>query len=123
MQILRLAWISAGLLFVGLGVLGVLLPLLPTTVFLLLAAYCFARSSPTLHDWLLGHRILGPFILNWQDYGAISARAKLLAVATMGATLAGGFALGLGTIVLAVQGVVLTLAAVFVLSRPTPPPG
>ena len=72
-----------------------------TTVFLLLAAYCFARSSPTLHDWLLGHRILGPFILNWQDYGAISARAKLLAVATMGAT----------------------LAAVFVLSRPTPPPG
>lgn len=123
MQILRLAWISAGLLFVGLGVLGVLLPLLPTTVFLLLAAYCFARSSPTLHDWLLGHRILGPFILNWQDYGAISARAKLLAVATMGATLAGGLALGLGTIVLAVQGVVLTLAAVFVLSRPTPPPG
>lgn len=123
MQILRLAWISAGLLFVGLGVLGVLLPLLPTTVFLLLAAYCFARSSPTLHDWLLGHRILGPFILNWQDYGAISARAKLLAVATMGATLAGGLALGLGNIVLAVQGVVLTLAAVFVLSRPTPPPG
>ncbi len=53
---------ALGVAFVGLGFLGVFLPLLPTTPFLLLALACFARSSPAIHDWLINHRMLGPYI-------------------------------------------------------------
>lgn len=60
----------------GLGLLGVFLPLLPTTPFVLLAAFCFARSSERYHQWLLQHKIFGPLILNWQEHGVISLKAK-----------------------------------------------
>lgn len=63
----RALWIAAGVVAVGLGVLGAVLPLLPATPFLLLAAFCFARSSDRLHRWLLGHRWLGPYIRNFRD--------------------------------------------------------
>ena len=76
---MRGLWLTAGMLFLGLGLLGVLLPILPTTPFLLLAAWCFARSSPRLHGWLLGHRLFGPPIRNWEENGAISRPAKRLA--------------------------------------------
>ena len=58
---------------------GVVLPLLPATPFVLLSAYCFARSSPRLHGWLLAHKLFGPLIRNWEQHRAISPRAKLLA--------------------------------------------
>lgn len=63
MSIIRMAWMVTGLVALGLGVLGAVLPLLPTTVFMLAAAFCFARSSPVLHRWLLEHRIFGPSIM------------------------------------------------------------
>lgn len=65
-----------GWIFVVVGVIGIFLPLLPTTPFLLLAAYCFNKSYDQFHSWLLSHRILGPPIKNWQDKGIISRKTK-----------------------------------------------
>jgi uncharacterized membrane protein YbaN (DUF454 family) len=69
--------------FVGLAALGVVLPLLPTTPFLLLAAGCFARSSARFYRALLGNRIFGPLIRDWREHGAIPRRAKILAITLM----------------------------------------
>ena len=60
-----------GCLSLGTGILGILLPLLPTTPFVLLAAALFARSSPRFHGWLLGHRYFGPLIQDWRRHRAI----------------------------------------------------
>ncbi|MDQ3170491.1 MAG: YbaN family protein [Acidobacteriota bacterium] len=59
---MRVLFAAAGLLLVALGVLGILLPGLPATPFLLLAAFCFAKSFPRLHNWLVTHRWFGPYI-------------------------------------------------------------
>jgi len=72
-----------GLCFVGLAILGVVLPILPTTPFLLVAAYCFAKSSPFLYQKLLNNKIFGPIIYNWQHYRCIEKRAKYIALLTM----------------------------------------
>ena len=75
-KINRVAFVVAGLLFTGLAAAGVLLPLLPTTPFLLLAAVCFARSSPRLYRWLLSNRLFGPYIEEWQRNRTIPLAAK-----------------------------------------------
>lgn len=66
----------AGWLFVGLAVAGVVLPVLPTTPFLLLAAACFSRSSERFHAWLMDNRLFGPLIRDWQEHRAIRTRAR-----------------------------------------------
>lgn len=84
---LRICLIIAGWVAVTLGVLGIVLPLLPTTPFLLLAAACFARSSARFHDWLLNHRYLGPYIHYYLDGKGIPRRAKIIAIALMWVTM------------------------------------
>lgn len=71
--------IASGLLFVALGGLGVVLPGLPTTPFLLLAAGCFAKSSPRLYHWLTNNRVFGPLILHWQETRSIPRKARITA--------------------------------------------
>lgn len=75
-RLLRALFLVSGLLFLALAVLGILLPLLPTTPFLLLSAACLARSSDPLHQWLLRHPRLGPFIQDWEREKAIRPSAK-----------------------------------------------
>lgn len=65
----------------ALGALGIILPLLPTVPFMILAAFCFARSSPRLERWLVEHRHFGPHIQAWREKGAISRRGKHAATA------------------------------------------
>ena len=78
--LLRLLFAGLGTLFVVLGVLGIFLPILPTTPFLLLAAGCFARSSSRVYHWLLNHRAFGPIILEWREHRAMPYRAKRVAL-------------------------------------------
>lgn len=117
----RLLWQLAGLTALGLGILGIALPLLPTTPFILLAVFCFSRSSERLHTWLVTHKRFGPMIENWHQHGAISKRAKFLSAMAMIAVFAISLTLGANTVVLVIQAIVLGCAATFVLSRPLPP--
>ena len=119
----RFFWLSLGGLALALAVLGAVLPLLPTTPFLLVAALAFARSSERLHNWLIEHPRLGPAIAHWQREGAISRRTKVSAVIAMIAAFTVSVAVGVGATVLIVQAVVLVLAGVFVVSRPPPAGG
>ena len=79
--------ISLGVLSVGLAMVGVFLPLLPTTPFLLLAAACFIRSSDRLYRWLITHRWLGPYIKNYREHRAITRRAKVVTLLLLWSTL------------------------------------
>lgn len=76
-----------GLLSLGLGVAGIFLPLLPTTPLLLLAAWCFIRSSSRLYDWLLNHPYLGEYIRNFRENKAIPLRVKVVSVAMIWLTI------------------------------------
>ncbi len=75
--------IILGIMFVALGVLGIFIPVLPTTPFLLLALACFARSSEKLHDWLLSHKTLGPPIRQWHETRSIPLTVKIIALITI----------------------------------------
>jgi uncharacterized protein len=121
MFLFRAAWLVSGLVAMALGLVGIVLPLLPTTPFLLLAAFCFARSSPALHDWIIHHPRLGPPLRDWRHHGAISRRAKIAAIAMLAFALVTGILADLGPRVLAVQGVILVAVATFLLTRPSPP--
>ncbi|MEO1595628.1 MAG: YbaN family protein [Pseudomonadota bacterium] len=110
-----------GVTALALGIIGIPLPLLPTTPFILLAAFAFARSSTRLHDWLVQHQTFGPLIANWREYGAISRRAKWVSLASMVAVFGLSLALKVPTHALVIQAVVLSASAVFVMSRPLPP--
>lgn len=78
--------IGAGWLSVGLGTVGVVLPVLPTTPFMLLAAACFAKSSPRFHRWLLSTKLFGPLIENWQRERYIKPRSKTVALVVVAVT-------------------------------------
>lgn len=79
----RWLWIVVAYASLALGAIGVVLPGLPTTPFVLLAAYAAARGSRRLHAWLHAHRIFGPMIRDWEASGAVSRRAKWTATLTM----------------------------------------
>lgn len=118
----RAVFIVLGTVFLGLGAIGLVLPVLPTTPFVLLAAACYLRASERLHHRLITSRTFGPTIVAWQEHGAIPPRAKAIAIALIALT----FGLSVLFVVepplmragLVALGIVLS---VWLLRRPSPP--
>ncbi|MEN8615229.1 YbaN family protein [Dehalogenimonas sp. THU2] len=114
---MRVLFIVIGTLAVGLGIVGIFLPLLPTTPFLLLAAASYARSSPRFYNWLINHHRLGEYIRNYRDHRAIKLHAKVTAIALLWLTIGVSIIvvdpawvkLSLGAIAAAVTGHLLSL--------------
>ncbi|MEM9138252.1 MAG: YbaN family protein [Pseudomonadota bacterium] len=118
---MRLIWVIAGWAAFGLGLIGAALPLLPTVPFMLLAAFCFARGSERFHRWLVQHPRFGPAIQNWRAHGAISRRAKLMAIFALSAALALSLIMAVKPLVIGIQAVVMACVLVFILTRPDGP--
>ena len=117
----RYLLIGIGVLSLVLGFIGIVMPLLPTTPFLLLSAICFTNSSPRLHAWLIGHPRLGPPIRAWQQYHAISRPAKVMGSVSMGLILLAGWWFGLPGWILGIQAAALMGVSFFLWTRPEPP--
>ena len=76
-------YLISGFLLVAIGVIGIFLPLLPTTIFLILASICFLKSSPKANDWLRNHKILGGYIDNYQNKTGLTRSAKIANIITL----------------------------------------
>lgn len=110
-----LAYTSAGL-----ALLGLVVPGLPTTPFVLVAAWAASRGSRRLHRWLHEHPRLGPALRDWEEQRAVSTRARLLALAFLAGSWAIMYARGTSPIVLAIMGLLFTVVGSFVATRPRP---
>jgi len=86
-QLRKWTLMTIGVIAVGLGMIGVFVPLLPTTPFLLLAAACFVRSSEKLYSWLIRHRWFGDYIRHYREHRAIPLQAKIVTLALMWAAM------------------------------------
>ena len=106
----RALLVAAGSFFVALGTIGIFIPLLPTTPFLLLAAYCYLRSSERLHTWLLTNRWFGEYLRNYQDGRGVPVRAKAGTLALLWATITISAVLFVDSLL--VRGVLLAIAIV-----------
>ncbi|MGB0697496.1 MAG: YbaN family protein [Rhodospirillaceae bacterium] len=118
----RLVLLGVGHLCVGLGVIGAFLPVMPTTIFLILAAWAYGHASPGMRQWLLEHPKFGPSLQAWHKEGAIPRKAKVLAVTMMAASVAITAALTEGWTLVAIQSGILICVVLYVVTRPEPKP-
>ncbi len=119
---MKALWITLGILCLILGFIGVFLPLLPTTPFALLAAFCFSKGSDDLHRWLLETKMFGPLIKDWEDHGVIRLRIKK--ISTLMISLLFGYTLVFVKVFLWIK-LIVTLTGLLVLwfiwTRPSTP--
>ncbi len=116
----RALYLMLGILFFATGVIGVFLPVLPTTPFMLLALWAFSNSSQTLHDYIWNHKRYGPMVRAWKQYGAIPLKAKVSAIVVMG--LSAFFVVffsGAPTWAIASALALMLVGATYLLTRPT----
>jgi uncharacterized protein len=123
MTALKIFYLGLGWLCVGLGVVGIIMPILPTTPFLLLAVWAFGKSSPEMAEKLRNHPKAGPYIRDWQDHGVIPPLGKTLAVVMMSAMgiYLTGFSVLPGWAALAVC-LLLIAVGIYILTRPSKRP-
>jgi uncharacterized membrane protein YbaN (DUF454 family) len=117
----RAIWITLGALALLLGAFGVVLPVLPTTPFVILAAFFFGKSSPAVESWLLENRTFGPMIADWREHGAIRLKYKIISATAMIALLGFSYVMGVKTGILILQAVCMAGAAAYVWTRPNGP--
>lgn len=120
---MRALYFTLGWLFFALGIIGVLLPVVPTTPFMLLALWAFSRSSDRFHYWLYHHRLFGPPLQQWSEHRVIPLYAKILSVSFMSISFV--MMLFFSPLILWVKLVIATLmlyGAWFILSKPSKPP-
>jgi uncharacterized membrane protein YbaN (DUF454 family) len=111
-----------GFLFLGLAIFGAVLPVLPSTPFLLLSAWFFARSSEKWHKWLLNSNLFGPILRNWEESRCISLKTKVVAIVMMILAGTGSILFALDDLTMrAFTGVLLMIGAVTILSLKTCP--
>jgi uncharacterized membrane protein YbaN (DUF454 family) len=109
---------AAGVVFLVVGCIGMVVPMMPGTVFLILAAWCFTRSSPRIEAWLLNHRYLGPSVRRWRETGAIPLVAKGFALTSFVGSFSGAWYFGAPQPVLIALGILFALLTVFIVTRP-----
>lgn len=118
---IRYAWKGLAITCIGLGGIGAALPLIPTTPFLLLAAWAASRGSPQLHEWLYRHPRYGPVLRDWRDHRALRPRVKYLALLLMAAS----WAIMMATIgsdsIRLLASLVMLAVLVYLATRPTRP--
>ncbi|MGH1355156.1 MAG: YbaN family protein [Thalassovita sp.] len=115
---MRVVWAILGLICVAIGVVGIILPLVPTVPLMILAAFFFAKSSERLHNWLITHPQFGPSILDWQEHGAIHPKGKKIATVSIAIVFMISVILGLRPMILVIQGVTLCGVLIFIWTRP-----
>lgn len=117
---LRIIYYVIGLLMIVLAIIGAILPIMPTVPFLLVASWCFARSSPRFHNWLHSHKVFGPPIKQWEEQGVISPFVKILAVGGMSVGFCSFLLIAKPVLWLAIcVAIVLILISVYILTRPS----
>ena len=117
----RWAWLVLAYAALGLGLIGIVLPGLPTVPFVLLSAFAAARGSKRLHGWLHAHRQFGPMIRDWERSGAVSRRAKRLAIGMMVVCALIMFATAPAWWMAAVGSAIMAVVAIWLWMRPEPP--
>jgi uncharacterized membrane protein YbaN (DUF454 family) len=126
-QVVRWLWLAAGFAALAAGVIGIVLPLLPTVPFVILAAYCFSKGSRRWERWMLEHPRLGPIVRDWRENHAVPLRAKQLAIVMMAISCTGTWLLvpmqvdwlGMDFRVAWIPTVLCTAAAVWLWRLPT----
>lgn len=111
----KLFWLSFGWVFCLLGFIGLLLPIMPTTPFMIVAAYCFSKGSPRLHQWLLNQKTIGPPLRLWEEKKVIPRRVKTLATILITCSYTFSiFFLKLESHILVIMGATLALVILFI---------
>ena len=119
-RLTRHFYLAIGWVCVGLGSLGIILPVLPTTPFLLVAVWAFSKASPELAERIRSHPRYGPYIIAWEKYGVIPMFAKVVAVMMMGGSYAWlYFATSAPVLVKASVAAILLAVAAYILTRPS----
>ena len=115
----RIILISLGWLCVGLGFVGVFVPGIPTTIFLIIALWAFTKSSEKLRHWLLNHKRFGPILNNWQEHKVVPRRAKILMVVLMSVAVI-LFYYSLQSLILTIGLIIILVSvAIYVISLPS----
>ena len=117
---MRIIFFTLGLTFFGLGLIGAFLPVLPTTPFMLLALFMFAKSSERFHYWLYHHRVFGPPLQLWHEHRIIPVKAKIMSVSMISLSLVYLILFSpMATWLMVVTGLSMGYGAWFVLTKPS----
>ena len=112
-------WYLLGVVALAIGILGIFLPILPTTPLIILAAFAFGKGSPRIAAALEAHQVFGPIIAEWRRLGAIAPKFKAAAIVMMAAVLVFSIVMGFSKLVIGVQALCIAGAAAFILTRPS----